>query len=858
MAADVIKNLDRAKKLLERNRIEDAIEAYLGVLNDAPNHQEATQALGDLYARIGQPERAGVYYGMLFDLLVEGRDDTKALALYGRFLKNIANQPPERTARHAYLLQRQNRVEEAIEQFSNAAQVFTAAGRQEDAIFCLERAAQLDPDNLERHLRLADAAASIGKNTVASRAFLRAGQLASVAGAQEDALELLRRAHELAPGERGAALLYAEARLRAGGAAEGVAILEPLSATESDPAFLETFADALTKAGQLDRARAILEMLVQRTDAGIPRMFDLADAYAAEKQDAKAVEVLALLKRKLLAARRANDLAAQVDRVAERHANSVALMEFWASLYNELNRETRYFEILLRLFDAQFQAEQFERARDTLERLVEIDPYDHRNQQRLERLRARMDDASLKGLGGRLSRAGGTQSAPAGGRNAVPPDGGSAPGAEGARGTQQGLEDLIVQTEIFLQYSLQSKAVERLQKIAELFPGEEEHNVRLRNLYEMANWWPPGARKAKSSEAALPVAAVQPVPQTGRTGTYSADTLRDLSKISEITQKVFRQQTPRAMLNTTVNEVGDYLHASRTFAVVGPLGRPPELAAEYCAPGVKPASGAQVVFLISQTEKAAADELGGRVLRQAKEPVLADLGLSTALGVTLVDKETQAPAGMLIVAHDEEHAWKPNETFFLQAIGDQMLMSVSHTRLRSLVRRMGMSHERTGLLSRGSYFGCLLTEADRARSQGTPLSLMLLQIDRGAEILRQQGEAPLEQFVEQLARQVQPAVRQNDVSVRYTAWALAFILPDTRLPGARALGDKLRGTAEALKAPWDGGKPSLSAGIVEAVARADYDSEDVVTDLINRAEASLDEARRLGGNTTVALEIPKA
>ena len=45
----------------------------------------------------------------------------------------------------------------------------------------------------------------------------------------------------------------------------------------------------------------------------------------------------------------------------------------------------------------------------------------------------------------------------------------------------QALEDLIVQTEIFLQYSLQSKATERLQKIAAMFPGEEQHNARFEN-----------------------------------------------------------------------------------------------------------------------------------------------------------------------------------------------------------------------------------------------------------------------------------------------------------------------------------------------------------------------------------------
>jgi diguanylate cyclase (GGDEF)-like protein len=869
MAADISKHLDRAKRFLEKNRVEDAIEAYLAVLDAAPQHQEATQALGDLYARMEQPDRAAVYYGLLFDLLIEPRDEIKALAIYNRFLRPAAGQqPPERIARYAFLQQKQNRFDEAIEQYSRAAEMFTEAGRSEDALFCWERTAQLAPENISRQLRLAEAAERIGKNALAARAYLRTGQLASASGAKAEALQFLGRAYKLAPQERSVALLYADATLKSGDAGQAAALLEPFAAAEKDANFLDTYADALMSSGQLDRAREVLEGLLREKNEGMTRLFELADLYVAAGQDTKAVELLATLKRRMFADKRQNDFATQMDSVGAKHPTSQPVLEFWAALYNELNRESQYFEILIRLFDVYLNSGNVAKAGDAIEKLVDIDAYDHRNQERIERMRGRVDDGFLKRIEARLAKSGTVGAPNVAQPRQSPSESGSAAQAVTEEGRKmQALEDLIVQTEIFLQYSLQAKALERLQKIAAMFPGEEERHPRLRNLYQLANWWPQGAPKTKAPEPAPAVAPPpsqpEPAPEPAtsgvatRTGVYTAETLRDLAKISEINQKIFRQQTPRAMLNTAVNEVGGYLRASRALAVVGAQGRPPELAAEYCAQGLRPAPGAQVVFLLAHMEKAQPDELGGLTVDATEGSILSELGLATALGVIITDKETQVPAGMLIVAHATPHKWKPNEAYFLQAIGDQMLMSVSHTRLRSLVRRMGVSDERTGLLSRSSYQSCLLTEADRSRTQGTPLALAILQIDRGAEILRQQGESPVERFLEQLARSLQPIVRQNDVAVKYTSWSLAFILPDTTLAGAQNLADKLRRAASGVRPPWDSTQITLSAGIVEAVAKPDYESEDIVTDLINRAESSAEEARKQGGDTIVALDSPK-
>jgi diguanylate cyclase (GGDEF)-like protein len=873
MAGDINKHLDRAKRFLEKNRVADAIAAYLAVLEGAPQHQEATQALGDLYSRTDQPDLAAVHYGLLFDMLIDPRDENKAVAIYNRFLRSgRVEQPPERIARYAFLQQKQNHAEEAIEQYTKAAEMFTAVSRDEDALFCLERIAQLDPENPARQLRLAESAERIGRRALAARAYLRSGQLATAHGEHDDALKLLYRAYVLAPQERSVALLYAEAKLRAGMATEAVMILDPFAGKESDATFVDAFGKALVRAGQLDRAREILEGLLREKNVGTTPLFELADAYAAAGQERNAVDILLTLKRRMFAEKKQNEFAMQMDLTGEKNAQSQAVLEFWAALYNELNRESKYFEIMTKLFEVYVGANNISKAAETLEKLVDIDPYDPGNQERLEMLRNRVDDSLFKRIAVRLARSTSLSAGtPASLQHADTGEIASASQTNSEAGREkQTLEDLIVQTEIFLQYSLHNKALDRLQKIGVMFPGEEKRNARLSNLYQLANWWPPGAHRQQpaGSPGGTTAAPAQPVPivmpplpqaesyGAGKSGVYTAETLRDLSKISEVNQKIFRQQTPRAMLNTAVNEVGTYLRATRSLAVVGAAGRPPELTAEFCATEVKPATAAQVVLLLALMEKVEPDELGGLMVESEDGSILRELGLESALGVIITDKETQVAAGMLIVGHARQHKWRPNEAYFLQAIGDQMLMSVSHTRLRSLVRRMGVSDERTGLLSRSSYQSCLLTEADRARAQGTPLALAILQIDRGSDILRQQGESPMERFVEQLARSLQTMLRQNDVAVKYTSWSLAFILPDTTLEGAQHLADKLLRAATDLRPPWNATQITLSAGIVEAAAKPEYDSEDIVTDLINRAEFSVEEARKKGGGTVIALESP--
>ena len=860
MASDINKHLDRARRSLEKNKLREAVAEYQCVVNEVPNHQEALQALADIYTRLNEPAVAAQYYGIQFDRLLEAGDHTKASAIFTRFLRPFP-QPPGRLLQYATLLQKQNRIPEALEQFGVAAELFLEQQRGIEALACYESMAVLDPDSASRHVILAELAERLRHADLAARSFLRAGQLTIAVGALDEALEYFGRAHQLSPNDRSGSLLFADAKLRKGDAEGAVALLEPLVPNDKDTAYLALFGEALLRTGRLDRAREMLQAYYRQKPDSFEKLFELAGAYVGAGEDLKGVALLTEIKDWMHAGRRGAELSAQMDRLAAAHPASLPLAETVARTYEELNRETKYFDALVRLFDLYLGADRIREACETLDRLVDIDPYDYRNQQRIQKLEGKVEPAFLSNILSRVAKAATVSTRTEGFSGAGAEIAATAvPVSEEVR-AQQALEDLIVQVEIFLQYSLQSKAVERLERIAELFPGEEEKNERLRALYERANWWPKGVPVKPAPSPAPPPAPAEippppPAPAAPAVATPApAETHRDLAAIAEMNRLMYRQPTPREVVGATAAEIGKYLGVTRCLIALGASGEA-QLTAEYFVPGVASIGTSRLQSIVRLVSQMTPDPLGAIELTAPSCPSLSEVGLLSALAVLLTDKEAQSTPGVLLVGDAGGRKWKPNESFFLQAIGDQLVLSVSHTRLRSLVRSLAVADEKTGLLSRGAYIDCLLVESNRARSQGTPLSLIVLQVDRGGELLRQRGDAAVEQYMEQLARALSSSIRQTDIAVKYTAWSLVFVLPNTSLESARLLAEKLRQAAVTVQPSWGAPDLTLSAIVAEASSRPGDDTEDRVTEWINRAEAGLDEARQRGGDALVPLATP--
>jgi len=830
MASDLEKHLERAEKALSKNKLDLAIGEYEAAHKLSPSDTEIIRTLGDLYTRANKLHSANHYYGLLFDRYFELNDAVKAVAVYRRNLE-VTPQPPERVRRLAALLHRQGKVEEAVAAYQQAVELFEKANQQLLALQCQEKIASLEPDNPEVQVRLAELAKKLEKTEMAGKAFLRAAQLVRPDD-PERALALFEQALEANPDDRAILLNFAEVLLAKGDARRAIELLMPLYAeSEQDPAVLATLGDALLAENRLKEAEEVLEVFYQLQPNGFDKFFDLADLYCKANQAEDAVTLLGKTKARFIKAHRQKEFVSRLDAIYRMHESLVPLAEFAAAAFNEANQEGHYCEALSNLFTCYLARQDFDRAADTLERLIDVDPYDFQNQKRLEELQGKIDPARLRAVAACLgSVATVTGQASVYGR---PEEVKEEELPKGDAWKMQGmLEDLIVQVEIFLQYSLRAKAIEKLQRIAELFPGEEQSNPRLRKLYELAEFFPQGfqPREAGAPAPAPPV-----------------ETVSDLAKITEITHALYRQGTPKNVLYTTVSEVGKYLHASRCLGALGRPGSSPSLAVEYCALGTPQSSPSVVMKLLALLAKYDLESSGSIVLDDNLTPELKQLGAKSVLAAPLLAKEKQELAGVLVLQQAEAaRQWKPNEICLLQAIADQAMIAVNHTRLRTLMKTMGVADEKTGLVSRSNYLDCLLSEATRAKSQGATLTVTLLEIDKGGQLLRQLGEAAIEDFMQKVGECVLSNLRQSDLAVKYTTISLALVLSDTTADKAKEVAEKIRKLLATLKPPDGKTSITFSVGVSEAKVRPDFDVVDTVTDVINRAEFSLEQARKQG------------
>jgi two-component system chemotaxis response regulator CheY len=155
----------------------------------------------------------------------------------------------------------------------------------------------------------------------------------------------------------------------------------------------------------------------------------------------------------------------------------------------------------------------------------------------------------------------------------------------------------------------------------------------------------------------------------------------------------------------------------------------------------------------------------------------------------------------------------------------------------------------TGLLNRRAIMEHATAELARARREGQPLSLILLDVDHFKAINDRHGHLIGDEALKMVAATLSACKRVSDWAGRWGGEEFLLVLPRTTAESALAIAERLRAGVAAASLPLpDGGalRLRISAGVCTIPPGADG----LIDEYVREADAALYEAKRAGRDRT--------
>ena len=834
--SETAKRLEKAEKYLQKGKLSSALEELRQVLLEDPANDYARQRGADLAMSLGETSEAMGYLSELFDHSLTQNRSADAINYYKK-LSRLGPPDTHRTFQYAQLIERSS-PREALEAFRACFDALLNNGRKEDALVAIKRMVVLEPsvDNYHREAELSEAA---GDRAGAAASLYQLGRLEE--GAERDGTEIFARAYQLDPQNAAVVLSHARCLLRGLRAEEAVQVLQehPMPTSE----YMEIHAHALLMANQVAGAEPIVAKLYDQGEQALPLVGEVINAHVANSRTADGVRYARSAESRAKSRGSLREFLGLVREISEKHSNDLELLEYLAQLYNASNREHEYCAMLLKLFELQYAQRNFVKAADCLDRASEVDAYEPGHEERLAMLRGKIDQHRYNAIENRLSTVARTSSK-LGSQQEEEQGEASAEAEPADNGEPTVLEDLMLQAEIFLQYSMRSKAVERLERINKLFPHEEDKREKLAQLYVGAGFVP----KYEDVKVAAPPADK---PTAAAANESAVD---NFARVTEITRNIARQSSIKAVLFATVNDVGRHWNVSRCVAGLCSPGKPPSAAMEYCGTGIAKSDVMGLAKLIPALQGQTIKTNGAVSFEKAQSspeleslrPVLLSQKINSVLAVPLIDGDE--PIGIIILEQcGGTRAFRNVDEVVLDTIAEQVVLAVNNARLRSLVKNMAVTDEKSGLMRRSSYVDVLLSEVQRGIQQRSPVTLVLMNFGSASALVKEVGEERVEEAMQEIGHVVTANIRQNDIAVRYDLTGIVLVLSDTNDKNAFFVLDKLRKMLGNSRMPGRNEPVTVTTGIAELVMQPKFDAVDIVTEGINRVEAALETAKHEGG-----------
>ena len=192
-------------------------------------------------------------------------------------------------------------------------------------------------------------------------------------------------------------------------------------------------------------------------------------------------------------------------------------------------------------------------------------------------------------------------------------------------------------------------------------------------------------------------------------------------------------------------------------------------------------------------------------------------------------------------------AFDRTEAELLEYLAGQAVVSIENANLHETVERQAVTDDLTGLANARAFWAILGRELERSRRFGSPLGLVMLDIDDFKQVNDLHGHQRGDEVLAHVAEVLRKLSRDIDTTARYGGEELALILPETDLDGAALLAERVREAVESIHVAGARGGGSLQVTASFGVAAAPQSGSEREA-LVAAADAALYRAKRAGKN----------
>ena len=164
---------------------------------------------------------------------------------------------------------------------------------------------------------------------------------------------------------------------------------------------------------------------------------------------------------------------------------------------------------------------------------------------------------------------------------------------------------------------------------------------------------------------------------------------------------------------------------------------------------------------------------------------------------------------------------------------------------------MNMQDSLTGAYNRRFLDVYIQREFDRHKRYATPFSVIMLDIDYFKTVNDEYGHQCGDSLLKNIAAEIAASIRKVDFLARYGGEEFCCLLPETTLPKALFVAERIRKSIARRRFDYEGNILQLTVSAGVSTLLGDIDSAE---SLIGKADEALYAAKRQGRNRVVSLQ----